>query len=210
MPANVFVDETVVVPMLTRMMLPRWVLLEMATKIGGERANVAPNEPPQVAGFETWRWGTRFFREEATLKESSWISCDENQVAGIRNERLKLKLVVCSTNGNTGNPERHPKNISMKGPASCGLIDKNNGQEAFSFMPADPPSFDLWYYCIHLSEKCISIEVSRPIAQSSGIITDFSDRIIIAKPGEIPGIRRVIVSEEFAEIPKPQVSRRQG
>lgn len=68
MPTNIFVDEAVVVPLLTRMKLPRWVLLEMATKIGGERANVAPTEPPQVAGFETWRWGTRFFREDPPSK----------------------------------------------------------------------------------------------------------------------------------------------
>lgn len=88
------------------------------------------------------------------------------------------------------------------------MIDKNNGQEAFAFIPPAPPSFDLWYYCIHLSEQHISIELSRPTSQSGGIITDFSDRIIIARPGEIPGIRRVIVSEDFAELPKPQVSRR--
>lgn len=208
MPTNIFVDEAVVVPLLTRMKLPRWVLLEMATKIGGERANVAPTEPPQVAGFETWRWGTRFFREDPTLKELEWTLCEKNQVSGIRNERLKLKLVVCSTNANTGHPDRHPKNISMKGPASCDLIDKNHGQEMFAFMPPTAPTIDLWYYCIHLSEQHIAIELSRPTLQVGGIITDFSDRIIIARPGEIPGIRRVLVSEDFAELPKPQVSRR--
>jgi hypothetical protein len=209
MPANVFEDETLVVPMLTRMMLPRWILLEMATKIGGERANVAPNEPPQVAGFETWRWGTRFFREDLALKELGWIQCDENQVSGIRNERIDIKLVVCSTNANTGNSLKAPKNISIKGPASCRLIDANNGQGTFGFLPInDPPSCELWYYCIHLSERYISIELSRPTLQLGGIITDFSDRIIVARPGEIPGIRMIDVPEDFADLPKPQVSRR--
>jgi hypothetical protein len=79
----------------------------------------------------------------------------------------------------------------------------------FGFIP-DDPAYDLWYYCIHLSEQFISIEVSRPTSEVAGVISDFSDRIIIAKPGEIPGIRRVIVAEDFAELPKPQVSRRQG
>lgn len=96
----------------------------------------------------------------------------------------------------------------MKGPASCDLIDKNHGQEMFAFMPPTAPTIDLWYYCIHLSEQHIAIELSRPTLQVGGIITDFSDRIIIARPGEIPGIRRVLVSEDFAELPKPQVSRR--
>jgi len=207
MPTNVYAEETVVVPLLTQMRLPRWVLLEMAEKIGGERANVAPNEPPQVAGFETWRWGTRYFREDQTLKEGGWLLCEEDQVSGIRHAELGIKLVVCSTNSNTGDPLHAPKNTSIRGPASCKLIGKNTGQFKFGFIP-DERSYDLWYYCIHLSEKFISMEVSRPTSEVAGIISDFSDRIIIAKPGEIPGIRRVVVAEDFAEVAKPQVSRR--
>jgi hypothetical protein len=206
---NVFADETAVVPLLTQMRLPRWVLLEMAEKIGGERANVAAHEPPQVAGFETWRWGTRYFREDQTIKEAGWLLCEEDQVSGIRHPELGIKLVVCSTNSNTGDLLKAPKNLSIRGPASCRLIGKNTGQMKFGFIPNDP-SYDLWYYCIHLSEKFISIEVSRPTSEVAGVITDFSDRIIVAKPGEIPGIRRVVVAEDFADVPKPQVSRRQG
>ena len=209
MPTNVFADETAVVPLLSQMRLPRWVLLEMAEKIGGERANVAAHEPPQVAGFETWRWGTRYFREDQTIKEAGWLLCEEDQVSGIRHAELGIKLVVCSTNSNTGDLLKAPKNLSIRGPANCRLIGKNTGQMKFGFIPNDP-SYDLWYYCIHLSEKFISIEVSRPTSEVAGVITDFSDRIIVAKPGEIPGIRRVVVAEDFADVPKPQVSRRQG
>jgi hypothetical protein len=72
----------------------------------------------------------------------------------------------------------------------------------------DEPQVDLWYYCLHLSEQYISIEVSRPNFEISGFVTSFSDRIIVAKPGEIPGIRRIVVPEDFAVVPKPQVSRK--
>jgi hypothetical protein len=180
--------------------------MEIAEKIGGERANVAPHEPPQVPGFETWRWGTRFFREDQTLKDAGWVLCDADQVSGVRHHETGIKLVVCSTNTNTGNPEKPPKNLSVRGPASCKLIGKNSGQMTFGF-DVDRPEYDLWYYCIHLSEHFISIEISRPDAENAGLITNFSDRIIVAKPGEIPGIRRVTVPEDFAELPKPKVSR---
>jgi hypothetical protein len=56
---------TIVVPMLTKMKLPRHVLLDLASKIGGERANVADHEPSNVVGFETWRWGTRMRKRPA-------------------------------------------------------------------------------------------------------------------------------------------------
>jgi len=68
-----FTDETTVVPMLTKMKLPRHVLLELANKIGGERANVAEHEPSNVVGFETWRWGTRLAREDKTLSGLGWV-----------------------------------------------------------------------------------------------------------------------------------------
>jgi hypothetical protein len=116
-PTNLYIDETVVVPLLTQMRLPRWVLLDLASKTGGERANVAAHEPPPVAGFETWRWGTRYFREDQTLKDFGWLLCEEDQVSGIRNAELGIKIVVCSTDANTGTPKT-PRNVTERGPAS--------------------------------------------------------------------------------------------
>lgn len=207
MPTNVYVEETVVVPLLIKMRLPRYVLLDVASSTAGERANVADYEPPPVAGFETWRWATRFLRENTTLRDAGWVLCDQDQVSGIRNAELGIKLVACTTDANTGNPLKAPKNVTEKGPASCRLISRNTGQMRLGFI-ADEPRDDLWYFCLHSSEQYISLELSRPNLELAGFIADFSDRIIISKPGEIPGIRRVVVSEDFAVVPKPQVSRK--
>jgi hypothetical protein len=54
-----FVEEAVVVPMLAKMRLPRHIMLDLVTQIGGERANVREHEPANVIGFETWRWGDK-------------------------------------------------------------------------------------------------------------------------------------------------------
>jgi hypothetical protein len=206
----VYFNETIVIPMLTKMRLPRHVLLEMATKIGGERANVREHEPPNVVGFETWRWGTRFFREEKSLSDLGWALCDSDQVAGIRHSELGIKLVCCGTDVNTGNPERSPRNLSERGANSCKLIGRNAGQIEMQLDDDEPnePHDDLWYYCSYFCDKFISIEVSRPTSEIGGFVTAFSDRIIIAQPGEIPGIRRFSVPQEFAEVPKPQVFRK--
>jgi len=189
-------------------MLPRHCLLDLATKIGGERANVAEYEPSNVVGFETWRWGTRYAREDKTLKELGWELCDSDQVAGIRHDELRIKLVCCGTDANTGNPTKSPRNLSERGVNSCKLIGRNAGQIEMGFVEPDEPTYDLWYYCSYYCAKFISIEVSRPTSEIGGFVTAFSDRIIIAQPGEIPGIRRFSVPQEFADVPKPQVSRR--
>lgn len=210
MPARVYVDETEVVPLLTKMRLPRWVILELTEQIAGERANVTDDDPPVTAGFETWRWGTRYCREHTELKKLGWERCEKDQISGIKNDALKIKLVVCGTDSNTGNPNRSPRNRSEKGPTSCQLIAKNGSQ--LSLFPEDSKDddYDLWYLCGYFCDSHISFEVSRPCSEVAGIVTDWSDRIIIAKPGEIPGIRRHVVPQDFADVPKPRVTRKGG
>jgi hypothetical protein len=207
MATRLYVGDPVVVPLLTKMKLRREVLLDIASRTAGERANVEPYEPPQVAGFEMWRWPTRFFRENEAVQEDGWIACEQNQVSGIRHPDLCIKLVACTTDENTGNPIRQPKNMTPRGPASCGLIERNTGQMKLGFIK-DRPHDEIWYYCLHASEQYISLEISRPDSEIAGVITNFSDRIIIAQPGEIPGIRKIVVPEDFADVPKPQVSRK--
>ena len=207
MATKLYAGEAIVVPLLTKMKLRSPILLEIASKTAGERANVAACEPPPVAGFETWRWATRFFREDRTVQDDGWVPCEQDQVSGIRHPDLGIKLVACTTDENTGNPKRQPKNVTERGPASCRLIARNTGQMRLAF-DRDKPHDEIWYYCLHLSEKYISVEISRPDSEIAGTITNFSDRIIIAQPGEIPGIRKVDVPEEFADVPKPQVSRK--
>lgn len=203
---TLFVEESVVVPMLAKMRLPRHIMLDLVTRIGGERANVREHEPANVVGFETWRWGTRLFREEESLNEMGWALCDRDQVAGIRNSEVGIKLVCCGTDENTGT-EKSPKNLSERGSSSRKLIAMNSAQINLGFIHNEPGD-DLWYYCPHFCDNFISLEISRPTSEIGGIITRFSHRIIIARPGEIPGIRRFKVAQEFADIPKPKVFRR--
>jgi hypothetical protein len=208
MTASVFSKEEEVVPLLTKMRLPRWVMIELATKIAGERANVSPVEPRTVRGWETWRWGTRYFREEKELLNLEWEICDKHQIPGIRNKALGIKLVFCNTDVNTASLSRQPKNIAERGNAARYLIKKNSGQIEMDFIQDDDDD-ELWLYCLHCSENDLTIEISRPDAEAGGIITHFSHRIIIASKGEIPGIRRALIPDnDFAEVKKPKLIRK--
>lgn len=207
MPTNVYFKEEEVVPLLNKMRLPRWVILDLVAKVAGERANVTDDDPPTAVGYESWRWGTRYSREEETLKKLGWVACNKDQLAGIRNDALGIKLVVCNTDRNTGNPAKPPKNLSERGPSACKEIQKNGRQLKMEFMVEEPRD-QFWYLCQWFCDAYISIEISRADDEVGGVISNFSDRIIVAKPGEIPGIRRFTVPQDFADVPKPKVARK--
>jgi hypothetical protein len=206
---KIYSGEVEVALILNQMRLPRPVILDLTSKVGGERANVAPDEAPIVAGFESWRWALRFSRENDTLNKLGWVSCDKDQVRGIRHPGLGIKLVPSNTDGNTGNQYKFPRNISERGPSGCKLIHQNSDQLNLSFIKEEPHD-QLWWWCFWFSEQCTAIEISRPNLEIGGVVTNYSDRIIIAKPGDIPGIRRFTVPQDFAEVPKPKVTRKRG
>ena len=166
MTMNLYVGDAVVIPLLTKMRLRRPVLLDIASRTAGERANVASYEPPPVAGFETWRWSTRFLREDKAIQDDGWILCERDQVSGIRHPKLGIKLIACTTDANTGIPARQPKNVTEKRPAQCRLIARNARQIRMAFVQDDPED-EIWYYCLHSSEKYISLEISRPEFRNS-------------------------------------------
>jgi len=201
------IKEEDAVPRLTRMRLPRWAMLELGTQIAGERANVSPNDAPPVIGFETWRWGIRYCREHSELQELGWRICEEDQVSGITNDDLNLKLVFCTTDHNTGTV-KSPKNVTEKGPASCRIISRNSGQILLFPEPNKKTPADLWYFCGYFCDSHVALEVSRPTGEIGGYFSSFSERIVIAQPGELPGIRRRIVPQEFADVPRPKVIRK--
>jgi hypothetical protein len=209
MTTKIYSDETETVPILTQMKLPRYVILEILSSMAGERANVRDGfDPPSATGYETWRWGTRFLREHEVLGKSGWQVCERDQVSGIFNSALNIKLTVLPTDNSTGT-SKSPRNVTIKGPSTCNLIDHNSGQGKFSFIKSEPPPPALWCLCTYFCDLYIAAEISRPSMQVGGVVRDYSDRIVVAKPFEIPGIRkRHSVPEDYAEVARPIVKRK--
>lgn len=212
---KIVADEPKVVSFLNGLRLPRATMLEILSSVAGERANVRNSDPKTAKGFEVWRWGTRFCREHEKLEALNWVPCEHNQIDGIRNDDLRVKLVVCNMDSRAGNaaPNKQPRNTNKKGVANCARIGGNSSQISMGFppdKPVDPKDlYDFWYFGIHISENQISAEISRANEEVGGFIVSFSDRVILAQPGEMPGLRAFdSIPEDFAEVPAPSVRRK--
>src|SRR3546814_1208452 len=104
-------------------------------------------------------------------------------------------------------------NVADKGPAAARLVERNIGQETFSFIQTELPSpldsYGLWYFCLHIGDAYISAEISRPNLIVANTIRDYSERIMLCRPGEMAGLRpRIVVPEDFAQIDKPAIVRK--
>jgi len=204
-----------VIPRLNDLLLPADRMAEILERAAGERANVNGNDPITTPGTEMWRWATRFLREDPVLSELGWVLCRHGQIDGIRHDALRMKLVVINTDAATGMPSKQPQNCAEKGPAAEKAIAGNARRDQISLFgdesEADDPiaAYDFWYYCVHASEKYVSAEVSRPDVIVARTIRNFSERLIIAKPGDMPGLRKPDpVPEDFAEVEKPALVRK--
>lgn len=215
MPYPILFQEFEVVPRLVQLRLPKELMLDIFDRAAGERANVNANDPAATAGNEMRRWLTRFLREDERLRELGWVSCAHNQLEGIRNDALKIKLVVMNTDAQAGNPSKSPVSVSDKGPAAERVIKRNEDRRqgrlfAEPKVEADPiDSYDFLYFCVHASEKSLSAEISRPSGLVAGFVATYSERIVLCRPGEKPGLRRPDpITEDFAEVEKPTITRK--
>ena len=215
MSCRVLYEPYEVVSRLSELHLPLEQMLEILGQAAGERANVTISDPITTPGTEMWRWATRFLRDDRRLQELGWIKCRHNQIDGIRNDTLEMKLAVITTDACTGMLSKMPRNCADKGPAAERFIKNNIKRDQGSLFGdedgRDDPiaNYDFWYFCVHASAKYVSGEISRPDAIVNKSIRSFSERVIVCKPGDMPGIsRRDPVPEDFAEIEKPTIIRK--
>lgn len=211
---RVLLEDFEIVPQLAKLRLPRERLLDVLDRAAGERANVTASDPSGTYGLEMRRWATRFLRDAEDLRRLGWVACAHNQVEGIRNDELRLKIAFMNTDAATGMPSKMPQSIADKGPVSEALIRRNyNADQGKLFDEpaiADPiASYDFWYLCAHVRRRSITAEISRPVGLKNGIVCDFSLRVILWQPGEKEGFQVPdTVPEDFAEIERPSISRK--
>lgn len=211
----VLIEDFEVIPRLVEWGLPKDIMLDIFDQAAGDRANVTGSDPVSTPGNEMRRWLTRYLRDDQRLKALGWVACAHNQLEGIRNDKLKIKLVALNTDAQAGMPSKSPISVSDKGPAAEKAIKGNEDRRQGRLFPepepeADPLSnYDFLYYCVHASDKSLSAEISRPSGLISGFVATYSERAILCHPGEKPGLRRPDpVPEDFAEIEKPTIIRK--
>ena len=211
----ILIEEVEVISQLLRWNLPKDLLLDILDRAAGERAHVNSYDPAATGGHEMRRWLTRFLRESEPLKSLGWVACAHDQLEGIRNGALQMKLVALNTDPRAGVPSQEPTSVSDKGAAAERRIKSNEDRRQghlFGFRPSPNPidDYDFLYFCVHASDKSLSAEISRPSGMTAGFITNWSYRVMLSQPGERPGLRPPHhVDEDFAEIAKPTIIRKQ-
>ncbi len=215
MPYPLLIEDFEVIPRCVELGLPKDIMLDILDRAAGERARVNRNDPVSTPGNEMRRWLTRYLRQDDGLKALGWVSCAHEQLEGIRNDVLKIKLVPLNTDANAGMPSKSPISISDKGPCAEKAIQGNEDRrQADMFgVPESAPDpiadYDFLYYCVHASDKSLSAELSRPSGLKAGFVNSYSERIILCQPGEKPGLRGPdAVPEDFAEIEQPTIIRK--
>ena len=214
MPKPLLIEDHEVLPRCGELALPKEVMLDILDKAAGERARVNSNDPVSTSGNEMRRWLTRYLREDLRLRELGWVLCSHDQLEGIRNDQLRIRLVPMNTDAHAGNPSKSPTSISDKGPCAQRVIASNEQRrqrEMFALPEDTDPlaNYDFLYFCCHASDISLSAEISRPSGLKAGFVNSYSERIILCKPGEKPGLRvPKVVVEEFAEVEKPSIVRK--
>lgn len=213
MSTRVLFEEVEVVPRLHQLRLPKDVLMDVLDAAAGERANVNSSDPSGTAGTEMRRWTTRYLRNDTRLRDLGWVTCRHSQIEGIRNDHLKLKIAFMNTDQRTGVLQKSPASVSERGAVAELLIHQNqvaNQIDMFDGPPLDPIlKYDFWYLCAFVSEQHIAAELSRPTEMTKGLVSGYSQRIIIWRPGDKHGLSRPApVDEDFAEVTQPELQRK--
>jgi hypothetical protein len=97
--------------------LSRPILLDVLRKCVGAYGDCTDNDPPSAKGYEPYRIGTRQLREVVLPGREDWEKDDTANLSSIKNDKLRIKVVVLNTTDKTGNPDPKavPRNRVEKG-----------------------------------------------------------------------------------------------
>jgi hypothetical protein len=174
--------------------LTRDQLLEVVEAMVRAKADCTPNDPPGSRGWSAYKMGTRRLRE-ITLVEKGYEKDDADQIPGVINKSLGIRLVVANTDDATGIEQdgRIPQNRSRKGAATDQVVQANQ----LSFMKALDESLRVvplkkagevsagqiitWYICTYGEGDEFRAEISCPKVIEDGYFADFYERIFLTQ-----------------------------
>lgn len=197
--------------------LSRDQILDVVDAMVGAKADCTPNDPAGAAGWSSWRMGIRRLRE--VLVGDEWERDEIDQIPGVINADLRIRITVANTDDATGLEltDRFPQNRSRKGAATDRVVQANQGsfmealEESLNVVQLKPPPKDsrpivTWYVCTYCEGDEFRAEISCPAGLDNGYFTDFIERILIvgAEAGdEAPARRRQPADGEGAEFDVP-------
>ncbi|WP_376097225.1 hypothetical protein ACE7GA_06330 [Roseomonas sp. CCTCC AB2023176] len=174
-------------PFLTNMGLSHDGLVEVVRFAEAQRALCTSND---VRGFNLI---TVHDKAARGLREvfcgEDWEKDETDNQAGIRNPKLKLRVIPCNFDENAGNLDARPTNRVLKGHATRRKVRCNRtGWLPNLPMPTPMPGksdFTTWVLGIFAEDqKPLAAELSLPLGFNGGRYFDFVNRIILDLRGD--------------------------
>lgn len=182
MSAIVRIAELDVNARLRQLGLTRDLLIDVLRACVQGYGDCTDNDPPTAKGYESWRWGTRHFRELLLPGDPDWQKNDA--IPSVRNAKLGIRVIVLNADDETANPDPNavPTNRSPKGVLHERAI-KGEWLPGLPY-PYEEITDEIWYFCNHVRGDQVLAELSCPQRIEGGFIVAWKERIIIVRPGE--------------------------
>ncbi len=163
----------------------RQTFIEIIAAAVAARARCTSDSPRSAGSYYAWAEATARLRQ--IFRPQGWGRSDDEGIETIVNHDRRLKIAALSTDEGTADVSRHPKNRTVKGPASERVVHLNNQLEFFEpeeMGPAVESQYSMWYLCIYDDGKRVRAELSRPIEFKGGYVTRFGKRIFLLQDGD--------------------------
>jgi hypothetical protein len=202
MVARVYV-EVEAIDRLAAMGLDGELLQRVLQKADAEASTCTELDPPIMAGLMRWGRANRYLREE--LIPSGWGHDNPRNLPRTINPGGDVAVVATSGDEQTGMADGQPTTKYAKGIATAVAVGNNN-QLAFDFGDLDlfssvedvpMPAMRTWFLLYFVAPDRIQAELSLPGAMNDGVITHWTERIVlpfmsrdpeaVAVPGTPPG-----------------------
>ena len=163
----------------------QWI--EVVRACVAARGYCTDNDPKSAPGFMSWRSGIRRMRE--IFRPLGWEKEDVDGIETIVHHDRKMRITVMNTDSGTADPDRSPRNRTVKGPATERVTDLNSQLEMFSSenmsnIEGGSNDYSIWHLCVFDDGNNVRAELSRPVEFKSGYFIKFSERIWILGPGD--------------------------
>ena len=171
---------------LKELAIPEELLVDALQRGVAEKLTAEIFDPATAGGYDLYRYTTRYVRRG--LHEAGWELSDYNNIALVRDPVKETVIIICSGDHQTGQligvP---PKTKRSKGDfflemSKIVAIDLF-GDEKIETRHIAPPDAKVWlllhYHVVEPGQQILRAELSRPLEANDGMITQWSERIIL-------------------------------
>ncbi len=169
--------------------IPEQLLIDAVQYGVAEKLTQVVYDPATSGGIDLYRYTTREVRRG--LHELGWELSDSNNIALVRNPINDTTVIVCSGDQQTGQLIGDlPKTKRSKGEVFLEVTEVQSvdlfGNEEVTTRLVAVPDKEVWLL-LHYHLDCkdgqtLRAELSRPLEAEDGIITKWSERIILHIP----------------------------